>query len=281
MKTIIKYISLVIFLVLTACEDVVDIDVQEGPTRLVIEASLDWEKGTEGNYQTIKLSTSTPYFDTSFQPAIGATVTVLNVNSGTEVLFVDQNDGNYTTTDFEPVIGDTYALTVNYKNEVFTATEKMTPVPEIKEVFQSRDDGFNDEDLEVHLVFTDPEAEENYYLFKFLKEGELFPAFEDAKDEFINGNEIDWWYEIEEDEMDGLTPFEPGDTVYISMHGISKSYYEYIKILIEQMGGAGLFSSTPVALKGNCVNQTKPENQPLGYFRLTEVNKVTYTFTAE
>ncbi len=281
MKTIIKYISLVIFLVLTACEDVVDIDVQEGPTRLVIEASLDWEKGTEGNYQTIKLSTSTPYFDTSFQPAIGATVSVLNVNSGTEVLFVDQNDGNYTTTDFEPVIGDTYTLTVNYKNEVFTATEKMTPVPEIKEVFQSRDDGFNDEDLEVHLVFTDPEAEENYYLFKFLKEGELFPAFEDAKDEFINGNEIDWWYEIEEDEMDGLTPFEPGDTVYISMHGISKSYYEYIKILIEQMGGAGLFSSTPVALKGNCVNQTKPENQPLGYFRLTEVNKVTYTFTAE
>ncbi|WP_293295242.1 DUF4249 domain-containing protein [Allomuricauda sp.] len=281
MKTIIKYISLVIFLVLTACEDVVDIDVQEGPTRLVIEASLDWEKGTEGNYQTIKLSTSTPYFDTSFQPAIGATVSVLNVNSGTEVLFVDQNDGNYTTTDFEPVIGDTYALTVNYKNEVFTATEKMTPVPEIKEVFQSRDDGFNDEDLEVHLVFTDPEAEENYYLFKFLKEGELFPAFEDAKDEFINGNEIDWWYEIEEDEMDGLTPFEPGDTVYISMHGISKSYYEYIKILIEQMGGAGLFSSTPVALKGNCVNQTNPENQPLGYFRLTEVNKVTYTFTAE
>ncbi|MEY8779735.1 DUF4249 domain-containing protein [Allomuricauda sp. XS_ASV26] len=281
MKTIIKYISLVIFLVLTACEDVVDIDVQEGPTRLVIEASLDWEKGTEGNYQTIKLSTSTPYFDTSFQPAIGATVSVLNVNSGTEVLFVDQNDGNYTTTDFEPVIGDTYALTVNYKNEVFTATEKMTPVPEIKEVFQSRDDGFNDEDLEVHLVFTDPEAEENYYLFKFLKEGELFPAFEDAKDEFINGNEIDWWYEIEEDEMDGLTPFEPGDTVYISMHGISKSYYEYIKILIEQMGGVGLFSSTPVALKGNCVNQTKPENQPLGYFRLTEVNKVTYTFTAE
>lgn len=281
MKTIIKYISLVIFLVLIACEDVVDIDVQEGPTRLVIEASLDWEKGTEGNYQTIKLSTSTPYFDTSFQPAIGATVSVLNVNSGTEVLFVDQNDGNYTTTDFEPVIGDTYALTVNYKNEVFTATEKMTPVPEIKEVFQSRDDGFNDEDLEVHLVFTDPEAEENYYLFKFLKEGELFPAFEDAKDEFINGNEIDWWYEIEEDEMDGLTPFEPGDTVYISMHGISKSYYEYIKILIEQMGGAGLFSSTPVALKGNCVNQTKPENQPLGYFRLTEVNKVTYTFTVE
>lgn len=281
MKTIIKYISLVIFLVLTACEDVVDIDVQEGPTRLVIEASLDWEKGTEGNYQTIKLSTSTPYFDTSFQPAIGATVSVLNVNSGTEVLFVDQNDGNYTTTDFEPVIGDTYALTVNYKNEVFTATEKMTPVPEIKGIFQSRDDGFNDEDLEVHLVFTDPEAEENYYLFKFLKEGELFPVFEDAKDEFINGNEIDWWYEIEEDEMDGLTPFEPGDTVYISMHGVSKSYYEYMKILIEQMGGAGLFSSTPVALKGNCINQTQPDNYPFGYFRLTEVNRVTYTFTAD
>ncbi|NJB35595.1 DUF4249 domain-containing protein [Croceivirga sp. JEA036] len=281
MKSFLKQLAILILIVFTSCEDIVDIEVQEGPTRLVIEASLDWEKGTEGNYQTIKLSTSTPYFDTSFQPAIGATVSVLNVNSGTEVLFVDQNDGNYSTTDFEPIIGDTYVLTISYKNEVFTATEKMTPVPEIKEIFQSRDDGFNDEDLEVHLVFTDPEAEENYYLFKFLKEGELFPVFEDAKDEFINGNEIDWWYEIEEDEMDGLTPFEPGDTVYISMHGVSKSYYEYMKILIEQMGGAGLFSSTPVALKGNCINQTQPDNYPFGYFRLTEVNKVTYTFIAD
>ncbi|TKD66103.1 DUF4249 domain-containing protein [Flavobacterium sp. ASW18X] len=281
MKSFLKQLAILILIVFTSCEDIVDIEVQEGPTRLVIEASLDWEKGTEGNYQTIKLSTSTPYFDTSYQPAIGATVSVLNVNSGTEVLFVDQNDGNYSTTDFEPIIGDTYALTISYKNEVFTATEKMTPVPEIKEIFQSRDDGFNDEDLEVHLVFTDPEAEENYYLFKFLKEGELFPVFEDAKDEFINGNEIDWWYEIEEDEMDGLTPFEPGDTVYISMHGVSKSYYEYMKILIEQMGGAGLFSSTPVALKGNCINQTQPDNYPFGYFRLTEVNRVTYTFTAD
>lgn len=281
MKTTIKYISLILFIILTACEDVIEVDLQEAPTKLVIEASLDWQKGTSGNSQLIKLSTSTPFYEVSFKPAFGAIVLVTNIDTGEQIAFQDQNNGNYTTTNFTPIIGDTYELTINYQGEIFTAREVMTAVPPIQEIFQTKDDGFNKEDLEVHVTFTDPEAEENYYLFKFLKEGELFPDFEDAKDEFINGNEIDWWYEIEEDDRDDLTPFKPGDTVYITMHGISKEYYEYIKILIEQMGGTGLFASTPVALKGNCVNQTNPENHPHGYFRLTEVNRASYTFTAE
>ena len=48
-------------------------------------------------------------------------------------------------------------------------------------------------------------------------------------------------------------------------------------ILIDQIGGVGLFQATPVAVKGNCVNQTNPDNYAHGYFRLTEVNKASYT----
>ena len=157
----------------------------------------------------------------------------------------------------------------------------MTAVTDITSVFQGRKEGFDDELLEVHVVFTDPEVEGNNYLFKFQREGDLLPDLETAKDEFLNGNEIDWWYEIDEDDDTEIEPFKPGDVVDIEMYGISKAYYDYIKILISQLGGVGLFESTPVDVKGNCVNTTNPENYAFGYFRLTQVVKTSYTFVED
>jgi len=66
--------------------------------------------------------------------------------------------------------------------------------------------------------------------------------------------------------------------VNIEMYGVSRAYYDYIKILIGQLGGVGLFEATPVAVKGNCINETNPDNYAFGYFRLTEVVKTNYTF---
>ena len=282
MKTIAKFWIPLIFIVITGCEDVIEVEVPNAPKRLVIEASLDWEKGTLGNDQTIRLTMSSEYFNTnSIEVIRGASVIVTNLDTGTIVNFMDQDNGTYTTSDFEPVIGDTYGLRIEYEDQVYSATETMTAVSEINDIFQSREDGFSDTALEVHITFTDPEEKENNYLFKFQKQGTLFPIFEYAKDEFVDGNNIDWWFEIEEDDREGLDPFRPGDLVDIEMYGISRSYYDYIKILIDQMDGAGLFSSTPVAVRGNCINETIPENYAYGYFRLTEVNRATYTFTED
>ena len=282
MKTTLKIISIVIILFSSACTDVVDVEVQDGPIRLVVEASLDWEKGTPGNVQSIRLRTSTPFFDTnSLTNVTGATVTVTNNVSSEEFVFEDQNNGEYLTTSFEPVLGQSYTLQIQYNGETYRATETMTSVTEITNVFQDRIDGFDDEELEVHVVFTDPIEEGNNYLFRFERRGDLLPDLEVAEDEFINGNEIDWWYEIEEDEDQNILPFMPGDIVDIEMYGISRDYYDYIKILISQLGGVGLFEATPVAVRGNCINETNPENYAFGYFRLTEVDKATYTFVED
>ena len=56
MKIHIKYILLTLSIHFISCNDVIDVDVPTATPRLVIEASLDWEKGTVGNEQTIKLS---------------------------------------------------------------------------------------------------------------------------------------------------------------------------------------------------------------------------------
>ena len=277
MKTTIKLIPILILAVLASCTDVVDVEVQTGPERLVVEASLDWEKGTNGRVQTIRLRKSTPFFDEdNILDVTGASVTVTNDGSGTNFVFTDQNDGSYSTTSFQPVLGQSYTLRIEYNGEVYTAQETMTPVTEITDVFQARDEGFDEELLEVHIVFTDPESEGDNYMFKFQRQGDLLPDLEVAEDEFVNGNEIDWWYEIEDEE--DIPPFQAGDVVDIEMYGISRAYYDYIKILADQLGGVGIFETTPVAVKGNVVNKTSPDNYAFGYFRLTEVDRTSYTF---
>ncbi|WP_400073223.1 DUF4249 domain-containing protein [Zobellia russellii] len=280
MRNYIKITALSLMGLLASCTDVVDVEVQQGPTRLVIQASLDWEKGTTGNEQLVKLSTSTEFFDTTNNTAVtGASVSVTNDTSGAEFIFTDQNNGEYTTTEFVPVLNQSYTLNVVHDGETYTAQETLIPVTDITDLYQDREDGFDDEELELHVEFTDPANEENYYFFKFQREGDLLPEFEVGDDEFVNGNEIDWWYELEEDEdTDKIDVLKPGDVVAIEMYGISEAYYDYMDILIDQIGGVDIFSATPVAVKGNCINLTNPDNYAHGYFRLTEVNRTSYTF---
>lgn len=278
-----RYLKLTLILLsitFASCEDVIDVDVQTAPSRLIIEASLDWEKGTIGNEQTIKLSTSTPYFDTTTNTAvINASVKVTNDTDTTEDVFTHQGNGIYSTTTFEPIINQSYTLEVIHDGETYTANETLTSVTDITDINQSIKDGFDDEELEVNVVFTDPQEEENYYLFKFQKQGDLFPSLEEGDDEFVNGNEITWWFEKEEDDdTDKIEVLLPGDVVDISFFGISEAYSNYIGILIEQSNGAGPFGTTPVPLRGNCINTTTPDNYAFGYFRLTQVIKTSYTF---
>lgn len=276
-----KTICLAIFVIsFTSCEDVIDVNTPTATPRLVVEASLDWQKGTTGNNQTIKLSTSTPYFENTINSAvIGASVKVTNNNSNAEYNFADQNDGTYTISNFIPVINDSYTLEIEYNNETYRATETLKSVSPIKRVEQSLEGGFDDEVLDVSIFWDDPADEENFYLIKFIEQGDLIPIFEDFPDEFVNGNELDTFFEEERDIDDDQAEFNPGDTVEFTLYGISEQYDNYISLLIEQYDSAGdPFSPVPAKLKGNCINVDNPQNYAFGYFRLSEFDTVTYTF---
>nr|WP_321229299.1 DUF4249 domain-containing protein [uncultured Psychroserpens sp.] len=280
MKTYIKGIALIIGFSFASCEDVIDVDVPTGQIRLVIEASLDWEKGTLGNNQTIKLSTSTPYFETEVIPVVtGASVKVVDMDTNQEYVFIDQNDGRYTISNFVPIIGNTYNLEVIYDNETYTATETLIAVPDFNSITQSTEGGFDDELLEVNVYFDDPADEDNYYLFSFYEPGDLFANVDNFSDEFLNGNEIYNFFEKEEDDDNDQAAFQPGDTVEISFYGISEQFYNFSSIIIEQYyGGGDPFSSTAAEARGNCINETNSDNYAYGYFRVTEVVKASYTF---
>lgn len=280
MKLIYKILFVILILGTASCTDVIEVDVPEGPIRLTIEASLDWEKGTQGNDQTILLSTSTPYFESQNNSAVtGATVQVRNNESGVVFTFQDQNDGRYTTSSFLPVMGNSYTLEIQYEGEQYTATETMLPVSEFSAITQSQEDGEDDEVLEVNVSFQDPADIENYYFLRFQSRNDRLPELFDIKDEFVDGNEVTFYYEKIEDEQENIKEFEPGDTVDIVLLGISEDYYNYLQLLIEQFESAGdPFSATPVALVGNCINIDNPDNTPYGYFRVSEKVQSSFTF---
>ncbi len=280
MKIAIKSVLVMITILLVSCEDPISVDLNDAAPRLVVEASLDWEKGTSGNEQTIKLTTSTPYFDTEIvNDVLGATVRVTNTNTQQIFVFQDLNNGLYTTSSFVPILNNSYQLEVIYDGETYSATETLTPVTEILEVSQSLEGGFDDEILDVNIFFMDPEEEENYYLMRFIEEGDQFPVLETQSDEFSNGNLIDEFFEKDGDTGTQEEEFVVGDTVTISLYGISERYFNYMNLLIEQYDSGGdPFSATPSRVKGNCINTSSPDNYAFGYFRLTEVDVVSYTF---
>lgn len=268
-------IQYIIVLVLTflvfGCEDVIDVDVPTSEPRLVIDASINWFKGTPGNEQVIKLTLTAPYFDDSVPPANNAQVFITDENNIVYDFIENGDTGLYENSNFVPNINSNYNLNIVYNNETYEATETFLAVPEFQYVEQNLEGGFTGEETELKAFFTDPADEENYYFFEFIPSIPVIPTLDTFKDEFVNGNLIFGFY-VEED-------LEPGDEVIIRNYGVSERFYDFMFLLLQQTseGGGGPFEVQPATVRGNCFNRTNPNNYPLGYFRLSEVSEIIYT----
>ena len=163
MKKLFLIFSLII--VTTGCEDVIDVDVPSENPRLVIDASINWFKGTTGAEQEIKLSLTAPYFEDSVSPATGAQIQIENSSNQVFIFNEDSNTGIYKNNGFIPVINETYILTINYQGEIFTGSETFKSVSSINFVEQNDNGGFSGNETELKAYYTDPADEENYYFF--------------------------------------------------------------------------------------------------------------------
>ncbi|AUP77865.1 DUF4249 domain-containing protein [Flavivirga eckloniae] len=266
------YILLLInFISILSCEDVINVDVNTSDPRLVIDASLNWTKGTNGENQTIKLSLTAPFFDTTVPPATGASVTVTDSDSNVFNFNEIGDTGIYINNSFIPVINNVYNLTVVYNNETYTATETLTSVAPIEFIEQKNDGGFTGEETEIKAYYTDPEGVDNYYLFEFIIPSENIQSLEVYDDEFTDGNQIFGFYSDD--------TLETGDELIVRVSGISERNFEFFNILLQQTDDeqGDPFQVQPVTVRGNCINQTNPNNFPLGYFRVSETSSATYT----
>ncbi|MBT8261150.1 MAG: DUF4249 domain-containing protein [Flavobacteriaceae bacterium] len=269
MKTL-KYV-IPFFFLFTSCEDVIELDLESEEPRLVIEASINWLKGTTGNDQIVKLSLTTPYYSNEITPANNAIVTISDENNNTFIFTEEGTTGVYKTNQFIPVNDERYYLFIQYGNETYTAEETLISVSDLDFIQQDEGAGILGDDIELKAYFSDPETEGNHYLFEFQSEIFTIPDLNVYNDEFTNGNQMFGYYSDED--------LESGQNVTIKNYGISEGFYNYMFILLQQnsQDAGGPFETQPATVRGNCINQTNPNNFPLGYFRLSEVAEIVYT----
>lgn len=280
MKLLYIYLSLLL-LTISSCDDVVDVDVKNDAPRLVVEALINWEKGTTGNEQKITLTQSSPFFKKETITATGATVLITHEN-GTEFPFTETDAGIYTTSTFQPEIGVTYTLDIDFENEKYQAVEKMISVPNIKRIEQRIQDFGGDDIPIINYYFDDPAETENFYLDNIKGDFQTDKQFLTFDDKFTNGNEIELFvasaFEDPEND-DEIRDYKTGDIIEIKLFGISEQFFNYFNILTEQADASvGPFSIAPAEAKGNCLNLTNPKKPAFGYFRLSEVSTENYTY---
>lgn len=270
MKYILYVTALLATLLLGSCEDVVSVDLNTAAPKLVIDASIDWVKGTDGHVQKIKLSTSTGFYSTEIPTLSGATVQIKN-SANTVFEFVElPNTGEYVCSNFQPVLGETYELTVVCAGQTYIATEKMMEVPSITTIEQETEAGLSGDQIKVKFYFQDNGGATNSYMNAVETNHIVYPYYSVFDDEFFQGNEIFGSYSHED--------LATGDQMTISLYGISKSFQNYMNVLLNASHGmGGPWSTTPSNVRGNLINQTDAQNFALGYFRLSEVDKRTYS----
>ena len=252
---------------LLSCEDVITADLDTGEAKIVIDAEILWQKGTDGATQTIKISRMTGYYNPVTPKVSGAQVYIEN-GTGTQFAFLETEPGIYICTDFIPVLNESYTLFVQADGESYTATESLIPVAEINRIEQTLSTGFGDDQQEVAIYYSDPANETNFYLTSFTAPVLPYPEYDLNDDKLTNGNETKSDFSHED--------LKPGDTVEIQLRGISRQFYNYMTLILEA-ADSNPFSTPPANIRGNILNQNSSTNTALGYFRLSESNYRSYT----
>lgn len=264
-----KY-SIIIFLLIiltTSCQEVVDLDLPEGKTRLVVDGGISNLPGKSH----IKLTYTAPYFDDNEAPVVSDAMLILSDNFGMRDTLTESpaNSGIYSS-EQTGQLGHVYTLDIYLADgkHYRSAPELLYESPPLDSIYFDENLAFSEEDkgYNIFLDTKDPPEVENFYRWKHFVNGipqneplDLVLGF----DEFIDGNAL-IGIQI------NLNPVQLGDTVRAEQWAISQSYYDYLFTLQQQTAFiGGLFDPPPAPIKGNVYNVDDPEDYALGYFHVS------------
>lgn len=281
MKSLHLLCLLMLVAALTACEDVVSVNLQNGRPQLTVDAWVNSLRYT----QEVRLSMTAPYLqNTPSSPATGAVVTITDITAGRVYAFTDpDNNGTYT---WQPVPGDTlarldrqYRLDVSYQGESYESFSTARRVPAIDslsgehvepEGLSSRT-GFRAEVYARDFVGTgDHYWIKSYQNGRFLnKAGEINIA-KDASVGFGTDG-IAFILPIRR----GINPdppadlFQTGDTIRVEIHSMGEEGFVFWTQVREQINNGGLFATPLANVPTNIRNRNAASaNKPVGFFNV-------------
>lgn len=276
------WLSCLLLVTSTACEDVVDIDVPQSQAEIVISGMVSDSLPVE-----VELSLTDEFFGEGSPPVISnAQVKLLENGQEVSTLQESNNEPGLYTSPFRGELGNKYqvevSVTGDYPDQVLgtwrSQPELMKRVPDIdslKIVYLDRN--------------TQPRAFNpgNYALLYFQElpgQGDIYRIRRWLSDSSYRTPQ----FVIEDEQVDGLYfgrnippislhgPFHEDDSITqpvfrLQLESITRSYADFLQILSEQTNVGSPFDAPPALVIGNIYNTSDTTIQGFGYFRASSV----------
>ncbi len=247
-------------LLLSSCEKVIDVELNEADRVYVIDGQI-------ANFEDltyIKVSRSDDFYETEdFETVSGASVVVTD-EFGTATTFTEVEPGTYKPSGFMPASYTNYDLSVTIDGEEITASTFMPGNTEIDSIPYVNGAFFGSEGYSAFLYWTDEASERNYYKYNnWVKSpgDEAFtpdPSISITEDALFNG--------IPTGIPLFTRSFDLGDTVIVDLMEIDEPNFKYWYALSQVTSGQTAAPGNPVSnLSGDA----------LGYFGAYNVTRDT------
>lgn len=287
MKRTSIFFGLILFVVF-ACEDVIEVEVPEPETRLVVNGIVTVDTEQEFAPIQIRVTESSNFFEENTVTQLESAVVLVgerdpddpfSTSFGTIVLNeVEPNSGVYAAdgglrTEFLNVNTE-FFLIVEHKGKRYAGQTFYSPTVQIDNLEQGSETLFDEDDVEIKVTITDVPESKDYYVFNF-GQGEFLAL----NDQFIDGQQFEFSYFPERD-------LESGEELEVRILGADQQFFNYIDLLVEQTENDGGVFETPAAtVRGNIFdvtgldnieifdNVSRPESFALGYFAVIQEYK--------
>ena len=268
-----------------ACEDVIDVDLDQGEVLYVTDAFITNESTT----QTIKLSKTAPYFQSQTVPPLeGAQVTVTG-SDGTTYPFVETAPGSYTWTpsfgDAMDSIGVTYNLEIGYNGERFISSSVLNPVPPIDTItfeFEEAGMGQDEDGYVAEFQATDLSNRKDFYWIKAFKNNRRVGdpgSFSVSENGAFGGTNADgtvFILPVRIFFINSDTLYQLGQSVRVEVWSINEEISEFFSAVEAQTNNGGLFAVPAANVYGNIFDANgEPQKRMLGAFSISAVSKRT------
>ncbi|MCO4293015.1 DUF4249 domain-containing protein [Solitalea sp. MAHUQ-68] len=261
----------------SSCEDVVDVNLDSGPPLLAVDGWL-----TDRDIpDTIKVTQTSPYFsNTAPLSVVGAKVT-LTTSSGESEQLTELSSGKFIVQNIRSIEGVSYTLKIEHDGEVYeaktTATRQSFLLDSLTFEFREKSIGQKEDGYIVQYYGKELEGKGDACRLKIKKNGVYLNSKEDLN--YMNDDFVDS-ASFKKVRMFTEKPFQLNDEVIVETWSITMDAYHFYDELRAQVNNGGIFANPPANVRTNVKNiNSSSSKKAVGYFGASLVSSVSAKVT--